>query len=214
MRLCPPSYCCHARIVPPIIRAASDWVMPSAVRASRTCSGVGVEKGPAGPRLGWLGIDGFRGGNVELTAKPGDREVALCLRERQGILGRIFVRLDGGNADQPPRAGTALKRQVRGLPAVFVSIGQRIAGPVGPLCTWRLRLANQRGELLFGAGGATLDIIVSGVGVRGRFSIGGKQSGDDGGGVVRSDLDGFHGDLLAPVPRGAGRLLFAADAEL
>jgi hypothetical protein len=58
MRRLPASHSCQARIVPPIRRAASDWVIPAALRASTTWSGVGFEKGPVGPLFGWLVMSG------------------------------------------------------------------------------------------------------------------------------------------------------------
>lgn len=52
MRRSPASHCCQDRKPDRTARAASDWVIPAALRASATCSGVGLEKGPVGPRLG------------------------------------------------------------------------------------------------------------------------------------------------------------------
>lgn len=50
------SHCCQVRHVVCTSTPAAVWDSPTASRAARTCSGVGLDEGPSGPRLGWLGI--------------------------------------------------------------------------------------------------------------------------------------------------------------
>ena len=56
IRRSPASHCCHVRQVVCTNAPAAVWDSPAASRAARTSAGGGLDDGPCGPRLGWLGM--------------------------------------------------------------------------------------------------------------------------------------------------------------
>jgi len=66
----PASHCCHVRSPACTSDAACIWLRQASSRRARTTSGAGGEKGPCGPRFGWLVIGSFDFDNFKSADWP------------------------------------------------------------------------------------------------------------------------------------------------